>query len=84
MLSNAQRLFMSSEHSNRSKNVISEVSLGVEYDKKIIPVRLDMSPYAASIEYDIINHDYVEYKHSQEEASFRELLKKIVSVLTML
>ena len=75
---------MSSENSNKSRNVVSEVSIAVEYGKKIIPVRLDMSPYSESIEYDIINHDYVVYDKSRPENSFNELLKKIVSTLKML
>lgn len=77
-------LFMSSENSNKSRNVVSEVSVAVEYGKKIIPVRLDMSSYSESIEYDIINHDYVVYDKSQIEKSNREMLKKIVSTLEMI
>lgn len=76
-------LFMSSENSNKSRNVVSEVSVAVEYGKKIIPVRLDMSPYSESIEYDIINHDYVVYDKSRVEESNRDMLKKIVSTLEM-
>ena len=76
-------LFMSSENSNKSRNVVSEVSIAMEYEKKIIPVRLDMSPYSESIEYDIINHDYVAYDKSRMEESNREMLKKIVSTLKM-
>ena len=76
-------LFMSSENSNKSRNVVSEVSIAVEYGKKIIPVRLDMSPYSESIEYDIINHDYAIYDSSRMEESNREMLKKIISTLEM-
>ena len=76
-------LFMSSENSNKSRNVVSEVSVAVEYGKKIIPIRLDMSSYSESIEYDIINHDYVVYDISRPEESNREMLKKIVSTLEM-
>jgi O-acetyl-ADP-ribose deacetylase (regulator of RNase III) len=76
-------LFMSSENSNKSRNVVSEVSIAVEYGKKIIPVRLDMTSYSESIEYDIINHDYVVYDRSRVEDSNREMLKKIVSTLEM-
>lgn len=77
-------LFMSSEYSNKSRNVVSEVSIVVEYGKKIIPVRLDLSPYSESIEYDIINHDYVVYDKSRIEVSNREMLKKIVSTMEMI
>lgn len=76
-------LFMSSANSNMSRNVISEVSLAVEYGKKLMPVRLDMSPYSESIEYDIINHDFVIYDRSRMEDSFNDLLKKLVSTLKM-
>ena len=74
-------LFMSSKNSNISRNVVSEVSIAMKYGKKIIPVRLDMSPYSDSIEYDIINHDYVAYNRSRLEESNKEMLKKIVSLL---
>lgn len=77
-------LFMSSETSNKSRNVVSEVSIAMKYGKKVIPVRLDMSPYSESIEYDIINHDYVVYEKSRIEESNRNLLKKIVSTLEMI
>lgn len=77
-------LFMSSENSNKSRNVVSEVSVAVEYGKKIIPIRLDMTSYSESIEYDIINHDYVVYDRSRMEESNREMLKKIVSTFEML
>lgn len=77
-------LFMSSENSNKSRNVVSEVSVAVEYGKKIIPIRLDMTPYSESIEYDIINHDYVVYDRSRAEDSNREMLKKIVSTMEMI
>lgn len=76
-------LFMSSANSNESLNVVSELSLASKYGKKIIPVRLDMTPYSESIEYDIINHDYVVYDNLRDEDSIKELLKKIVSTLKM-
>lgn len=76
-------LFMSSKNSNKSRNVVSEMSIAMEYGKKIIPVRLDMSQYSESIEYDIINHDYVVYDKSRMEVSNQEMLKKIVSTLKM-
>lgn len=76
-------MFMSSENSNKSQNVISEVSLANKYKKKIIPIRLDMTSYHDTIEYDIINHDYVVYDRLHKENSFNDLLKKTVSTLKM-
>ena len=77
-------LFISSENSNKSSNVVSEVSLAMSHGKRVIPVRLDMTPYAESIEYDIINHDYVVYDKSRLEDSNTEMLKKIASTIKML
>lgn len=77
-------LFMSSENSNLSRNVVNEVSIAMKYGKKIIPIRLDMSPYSASIEYDIINHDYVVYDNTRKEDSNKEILRKLVSTLRMI
>lgn len=76
-------LFMSSENSNKSLNVVNEVSIAMKYGKKIIPVRLDMSPYSESIEYDIVNHDYLVYDKNGADASDSTLVKKIVSTMTM-
>lgn len=77
-------LFLSSENSNKSRNVISEVSIAMEYGKKVIPIRLDNTPYSESIEYDIINHDYVMYDESRLEDTIQEMLKKIVSTMKMI
>ena len=76
-------LFMSSEHSNKSRNVVSEVSNAMAYDKKIIPIRLDKTPYAKTLQYDIVNFDYVVYDKTRLEQSNQEILKKIVSTLEM-
>lgn len=76
-------LFMSSEHSNKSRNVISEISIAMEREKKIIPVRLDMSPYSESIEYDIVNHDYVVFDDNIGKGCYDKLLTRIVSTLRM-
>lgn len=77
-------LFMSSESSNNSRNVVSEVSIAVKYNKKIIPVRLDSSSYSESIEYDILNYDYVVYDHSLPKESNKDILKKIISTFEMI
>lgn len=76
-------LFMSSENSNKSHNVISEVSIAKKYEKKIIPVRLDKSAYSESIEYDLINHDYIVYNKIRVKESLNEILRKVVSTLRM-
>ena len=54
-------LFVSSENSNRSKNVIKEISTAGEFDKIIVPLRLDDAPYDRNIVYDISSVDHIEY-----------------------
>lgn len=76
-------LFMSSENSNKSLNVVSEVSVAMQYGTRIIPIRLDMSDYEESILYDLINHDFVKYDSTRAEQSNNEILKKIVSTMEM-
>ena len=77
-------LFMSSENSNKSRNVVSEIAVAIEYGKSVIPVRLDMTHYNDGIQYDIGTYDYVEYDRSRMEESNREMLKKIVSTMGMI
>lgn len=74
-------LFMSSINSNKSHNVVSEISLAMEYSKKVIPVRLDKTPYSESIEYDIINHDFITYEASSNEQSLEKIMKKVQTLL---
>ena len=74
---------MSSGNSDKPRNVVSEVSIAVKRGKKVIPVRVDMTPYSENIEFDIVNHDYAVYEQSRKEDAFNELLKKIVSTLKM-
>ena len=47
-----------------------EISVAVELKKYIIPVRLDKSPYADSITYDLSGIDYIDYEKEKEKISF--------------
>lgn len=69
-------VFLSSENSNLSDNVIREIGIAAEQKKTIIPLLLDDSPLAKSIRYDISNIDRIEYKY-QEEAQ-KKLLESII------
>ena len=57
-------LFLSSENSNQSKNVIKEIGVAVHYSIPIIPIKLDNTSYDVNIEYDLCNIDYIEYKQN--------------------
>ena len=54
-------LFLSSQSSNQSSNVIKEIGISVHYQKPIIPIKLDTYSYDVNIEYDLCNIDYLEY-----------------------
>ena len=76
-------LFISSEDSNKSRNVVNEVSVAIERGKKVIPVRLDMTPYSESIEYDLINHDFLVFDTAHFDDFFKKLIQRIASTLNM-
>lgn len=54
-------LFLSSQNSNQSPNVVKEIGLAVHYSKPIILIKLDTHSYDVNIEYDLCNIDYIEY-----------------------
>lgn len=53
-------LFLSSESSNKSTNVAKEISIADQYNKTIIPVRLDASPMHPKIAYDLAGIDFLD------------------------
>lgn len=72
-------LFVSSENSNKSENVIKEISVAVELRKHIIPVRIDHTSYSDSIAYDLIGIDFIDYEKEKDE-----LEQKIMSQITLI
>ena len=63
-------VFVSSANSNNSQYVIKEVGYAVRKNKPILPVRIDDSPFAPSIEYDLINVDHVSLFKSRGQEKF--------------
>lgn len=53
-------LFVSSAASNASENVIKEIGIASDEKKKVLPVRIDQSPYCDSIAYDLTSTDYID------------------------
>ena len=53
-----------------SRNTIKEVGLAEGYNKVIIPVKIDDSPYHKSLEYDLCNRHWVQLK---DKKGFEEL-----------
>lgn len=75
-------LFLSSEHSNKSTNVAKEISIADQYNKIIIPVRLDSSPMHPKIAYDLVGIDFVDL-FSFDEKSIAKLKSAILGQLAM-
>lgn len=62
MIKNSEMLlFLSSKNSNASNHVSNEVSIAINNSVLIIPIKLDNSNYAHSVEYDLSDIDYIEY-----------------------
>lgn len=54
-------IFVSSENSNNSINVIRELGYAVRQNKTIIPVLIDDAPYAKSIRLDLADVDHIDF-----------------------
>lgn len=68
-------LFISSVNSNQSKWTSNEISTALEFNKIIIPFRLDNSPYNDSVMMKIVSFDYIECK--DEEKAMIKLLRAV-------
>lgn len=66
-------LFLSSENSNKSENVIKEISVAVAHKKMIIPIKFDNYPYADSIAYDLTGIDFVNYNEEKDDLEHKIL-----------
>lgn len=69
-------LFLSSENSNDSKWTSKEIAAATEWKKKIIPIRLDKSPYNKSVMLYIADLDFVEY-YKDPDSSAQTILESI-------
>ena len=65
-------IFISSENSNSSINVIREIGYAVNMNKPILPLILDEAPYAKSIRLDISDIDQIDFKNPM--ASSKKLI----------
>lgn len=72
-------IFISSENSNTSINVIREIGYAVNMNKPILPLMLDDSPYAKSIRLDISDIDQIDFKNPI--ASSKKLITSLMYVL---
>lgn len=72
-------IFISSENSNASINVIREIGYAVNMNKPILPLMLDDAPYAKSIRLDISDIDQIDFKNPV--ASSKKLITSLMYVL---
>lgn len=75
-------LFLSSENSNKSSNVAKEISIADQYDKIIIPVRLDSSAMHPKIAYDLAGIDFLDL-FTFDDKSVTKLKNAILGQLAM-
>ena len=75
-------IFISSENSNSSINVIREIGYAVNMNKPILPLMLDDAPYAKSIRLDISDIDQIDFKNPV--ASSKKLITSLMYVLNRL
>lgn len=75
-------LFLSSENSNKSSNVAKEISIADQYNKIIIPVRLDSSAMHPKIAYDLVGIDFLDL-FTFDDKSVTKLKNAILGQLAM-
>ena len=74
-----ESVFISSENSNASINVIREIGYAVNMNKPILPLMLDDAPYAKSIRLDISDIDQIDFRNPM--ASSKKLITSLMYVL---
>lgn len=67
-------LFVSSEHSNKSKWTCKEIALADKYGKAVIPLRIDNYPYNDSLDFLLSDVDYTDYQSNPSLAMSRILM----------
>lgn len=73
-------LFFSSKDSNVSHYVQREIAIAVEARKHIIPILIDDTKFAKSIQFDLCNIDYVDYTQQDAEKA-REIADDIINYI---
>ena len=70
-------VFFSSAKSNASKWTVKEISYSLKKEKPIVPVKLDETEYAESIDFDLIDIDFIQYHSNRPTSATERLLKSI-------
>lgn len=70
-------VFVSSANSNASDWTVKEISYALKKGKTIIPVKLDDAEYDDSIDFDLINIDFIQYQPNQFLSTLDRLIASI-------
>lgn len=70
-------VFVSSANSNASRWTSNEISAAMQFEKPVIPFRIDDSPYNDSVLMKIISLDYIEYKYKGGARAMQRLIQGI-------
>ena len=70
-------VYLSTSAANESEWTRKEIASAVMYKKKIIPVRIDESPYHDSVMFRIADLDYINYEHNPQKGR-EELVESIL------
>lgn len=57
-------IFVSTQNSNKSREVVKEIGSSDRFGKKIIPVKFDDTPYSKDLAYDLNIIDYIDMKRT--------------------
>ena len=75
-------LFFSSANSNASEWTVKEISYALKKGKTIIPVKLDDAEYDDSIDFDLINIDFIRYQHNNFPSVSKRLIASVAKHLS--
>lgn len=70
-------LFFSSVNSNASDWTVKEISYSLKKSKTIIPVKLDDTEYEDSIDFDLVNIDFINYNTQQISLTLERLMSSV-------
>ncbi len=70
-------VFISSANSNASEWTVKEIGYALKKGKTIIPVKLDDTEYEDSIDFDLINIDFIQHESNQTAATISRLTESI-------
>lgn len=73
-------VYLSTANANKSKYTSKEIAIADEYNKYIIPVRIDMTPYSEKVIFRIADVSYIKYEANPEKGR-EELIESVKSFL---